>query len=118
MPEFSINTEIRPQPHAVVIRPVGYFSDEGGDKFRAIVQGLIEKGEKTFVLNFQGSPIVNSIGISCILDATEVITTEVQGTVVFCGLSKAVNEAFKLVGILSLYRAFDTEDAALASLPK
>lgn len=118
MAEFTITTEVKQQPHAVLIRSVGYFNDAGGDKLRTIIQGLVEKGERTFVFNLQGSPVVNSIGISCILDSTEMITTEVQGTVVFCGLTKAVAEAFKLVGILKLYRAFDTEDAALDSLPK
>ena len=111
---FSVESELKENPRAVIIRTVGYFDEDGGNKFRVAAQEYIGKGEKLYILNLKGSPIVNSIGISCILDVTEQITIDVSGRAVFCGLSKAVAEAFKLVGLMKLYPVVATEQDALS----
>ncbi|MBF0499836.1 MAG: STAS domain-containing protein [Candidatus Riflebacteria bacterium] len=114
MATFTIEVEQKENPRVIIIRTFGYFDESGGIKFREIAQDFIAKGDKFYILNLQGSPIVNSIGISGILDITEQITIDLSGRAVFCGLSNAVAEAFKLVGITKLYPVFANETAALA----
>lgn len=113
MSEFVISSELSTNPRVVIIKTVGYIDDKAAEKIKNVVQSFISKGERNFLFNFASSPIINSTGISIMLEISEDITFTLQGTVVFCCLSKAINEVFKMMGISSMYKIFHSEAEAL-----
>jgi anti-anti-sigma factor len=115
MAGFSCTTERTPK-NVIIVRTKGYFDDEGGDIFRSQVEPLFHKGEKVFLLNFRESPLINSTGISILIELAEEITAVPGGRVVFCGLSKAVDSVFRMMGLTTAFSVFDSEETALAQL--
>ena len=115
MAGFTCTTE-KTAKNIIVVRTKGYFDDEGGEVFRARVEPLYHQGEKVFLLNFKESPLINSTGISVLIELAEEITTAPEGRVAFCGLSKAVDSVFRMMGLTSAFPVFDTEENALAKL--
>ncbi|OIP22828.1 hypothetical protein AUK22_10310 [bacterium CG2_30_54_10] len=113
MGEFSVITEIHNSPHVVLVRTTGYIEDQGGEKVKKVVLSLMEKGEKNFLFNFAGSPVINSTGIACLLEVCEEIGFSLQGKVAFCCLSKAIGEVFKMMGITTVYQIYDREETAI-----
>ena len=118
MTEFSVVTEISEQPRVVIVKTTGYIEDRAGEKIKSVVHVLMEKGEKNFLFHLGGSPIINSTGISCMLEVIEEITCEVQGWVGLCCLTKAIKDVFTIMCLLKEYPAFDTQEAALKTVPK
>lgn len=118
MAEFSVTTEIHDNPRVVVVRTTGYIEDQGGEKVKKIVAALVEKGEKNFLFNFAGSPVINSTGIACLLEICEEIGFSLQGKVAFCCLSKAIGEVFKMMGITTVYQIFDQEENAFPAFAR
>ncbi len=86
MGEFAVVTEIRDNPRVVCVRTTGYIDDAAGEKIKKVIQSLMVKGEKNYLFNFAGSPVINSTGISCLLEVCEEIGFSLQGKVVFCCL--------------------------------
>lgn len=118
MAEFSVVTETHENPRIIVIKTTGYLEDKAGEKIKSIVQTYIDKGEKRYIFHLGGSPIINSTGISCILELTEEITCELQGRLAFCCLSKAINDVFKIMNLSSTYPVLETFEAAVAEVSR
>ena len=109
--------DIQKTPNGViVIRTKGYFDDEGGEVFRGKVEPLVQQGERKFLLNFKDSPLINSTGISVLIELAEEITSMPNGKVAFCGLSKAVDSVFRMMGLTTAFPVYDTEENAVAKI--
>ncbi|NLI79730.1 MAG: STAS domain-containing protein [Candidatus Riflebacteria bacterium] len=113
MGEFAVVTEIRDNPRVVCVRTTGYIDDAAGEKIKKVIQSLMVKGEKNYLFNFASSPVINSTGISCLLEICEEIGFSLQGKVVFCSLPKAIAEVFKMMGITTVYTVCDSEESAV-----
>ncbi len=118
MAEFSVVTETHENPRIIVIKTTGYLEDKAGEKIKNIVQAYIQKGEKRYIFHLAGSPIINSTGISCILEVTEEIVCDLQGKIAFCCLSKAIADVFKIMNLTANYPVLDTYEAAVAELSR
>jgi stage II sporulation protein AA (anti-sigma F factor antagonist) len=116
MANFSIEFKKSETPKAVIIRFAGYFDDVAGEKFKTALLRYLELGERVFVLNFKQVTIINSPGISVLLEMLDTTTFDHQGKVHLCDLSKTLQDVFRMVGILSTYPFHDTEEQALAGL--
>jgi anti-anti-sigma factor len=78
---------------------------------------LINEGERKLLIDFQGLDYISSAGLRGILATAKKLKAE-RGDMVFAGLQGHVMEVFKISGFHSLFRIFDTVDAASNDLRK
>ncbi|HEX3558591.1 MAG TPA: STAS domain-containing protein [Pyrinomonadaceae bacterium] len=75
----------------------------------------LEAGCRALVINFRGTELVNSIGVSMLLGVIEV--AERRGApVVFANVSRHTVKLFELLGLTRLVVMAESEEAALATL--
>lgn len=114
MAEFKCEAVI--EGSVCVLRLSGYVDDEGGRKVTEVFQDACQKGLTSFVLNFTGSPVINSSGVAQILELSEILVVEKSGKLAFVGLSKLTQGVFKVVGLLKMGQLFPSETEAISAL--
>ncbi|HBX43914.1 MAG TPA: hypothetical protein DEH27_09120 [Deltaproteobacteria bacterium] len=96
-----------------VVYITGYLNSLLGEEVAQVVHEVLDTGRPRVVLNFEGTRLINSIGISFIIGIVERMT-ERDGTLAFCSLNRINQELFRLTGVSRHIRAFDSEEEALA----
>lgn len=100
---------------ATVVYVNGYLNSLLGEEVERVVRGIAASREHRVLLNFEGTRLINSIGISFIIGAVEKVM-ERGGTLSFCSLSPINRELFQITGVARHVRTFDTEAEALAHI--
>ncbi|OPX94977.1 MAG: putative anti-sigma factor antagonist BtrV [Syntrophorhabdus sp. PtaB.Bin006] len=77
--------------------------------------GLIEAGERDLVVDLEGLDYISSAGLRGILATAKRLKAE-RGDIVFANLQGHVTEVFKISGFHSLFKIFDSVDAAVNEL--
>jgi len=108
-----LTVRTREAGNAVVVYVDGYLNSLLGEEIERVVQDLLGTGGQRVLLNFEGTRLINSIGISFIIGVVEKIM-ERNGLLAFCSLNRINRELFQMTGVARFVRAFDTEEEALA----
>ena len=111
MPE-GLKVLSRRKQDVVVLEAGGYINNEGGEKIAAACNGCIAEGLHHFVLNLKKSDLVNSVGISYLIEVIEQLV-ELEGQMAFCCVEPAVARTFRIMGLLNEAGLYDTEEEAL-----
>ena len=98
-----------------VLRTDGYINREGGEEIERCVNALLEAGVSKIILNLEKTKIVNSIGISILIEVLERMM-ERRGALAFCRLTPTIDKTFRIMGLAQYAGIHDTEDAARAAL--
>jgi len=91
----------------------GYLNSLLGEEVERAVHDVLEAGRPRVVLNFEGTRLINSIGISFIIGIVERMA-ERNGTLAFCSLNRINQDLFRMTGVSRYVQAFDSEDEAIA----
>ena len=78
---------------------------------------FIAEGVHKLILNLEDCSIVNSVGISFLIEILEKIR-ELNGQVAFCCVRPTIGKTFRIMGLLQTARLFDTEAEAIQALGK
>lgn len=97
MKEFKVNTETFGK--FAVVRSNGYINNLGGEKIAQECRVLMNQGVNELILNLKDSSIVNSIGISILIEVIEEILNK-KGKLAFSDLTPTVAKTFKIMGLL------------------
>jgi anti-anti-sigma factor len=108
--EFSIVDKV------VVVRTNGYLDDIGGKVFREQCTEYIDKGYNYFVFNLTDTPVINSSGLSMLLDLMVQVVDYNEGEVAITGLSSLTKTALRMTGVLTLCDYFPTEQEAVEAI--
>jgi len=111
--DFKIET-IR-EGSAIVFRTQGYLDENGGISLKEACEKALAAGQLRYVLNFSGTPVINSTGLSMLLDVMVKIVDYNDGKVTLTGLSKLTRTAFQMTGVLNMCQNFPTEKEAIAA---
>jgi len=114
MSEF--NVEIIQNGKVSVVRTQGYLDDIGGKVFRDRCNEIINKGQFFFVFNLEKTPVINSTGLSTLLDIMVQIIDYNEGEVAITGLSKLTQTALQMTGVMTLCESYPTEQEAVAAI--
>lgn len=114
MPTFTCQAEARGT--ICLIRTNGYLDEAGGRVLAETVGQWLPKGIRHFVLNFTGSPVINSQGIAQLIELAEIVVDEKKGGLAFVGLNELTMGVFRMVGLLKVGQAFPDEASALEDL--
>jgi anti-anti-sigma factor len=116
MSELLTATPPTPPGGEVAIVYAGdYVNKQSGHRIERECLLRIEAGCRALVINFRGTELVNSIGVSILLGVID--AAEQKGArVVFSNVSRHTVKLFELLGLTRLVVLADSEEAALATL--
>ena len=98
-----------------VIYTEGYINNQGGEEIARVAYELIDEGHKALLLNLQGTKIVNSIGISILIEIIEKML-EIDGRLSFCCLTPTIEKTFHIMGLSQYAGIYADEESAVADL--
>ncbi len=106
--DFKLTSELHDK--TLVLKPEGYINQIGGEK---IVQEFNNhKGINKLVLDLENSKVINSIGISHLIEIIEKLTND-KGKIIFTNLDATVEKTFNIMGLFQFAQKADTVEAAL-----
>ncbi len=114
MAEFKVEFSIADK--VVVVRTNGYLDDVGGKIFREQCGQYIDKGFNYFVFNLTDTPVINSSGLSMLLDLMVQVVDYNEGEVAITGLSTLTKTALRMTGVLTLCDYYPTEKEAVEAI--
>jgi anti-anti-sigma factor len=106
--DFNLLSELHDK--TLVIKTEGYINNTGGEK---IVQEFSKHGNvDKLVLNLEGSKVVNSIGISHLIEIIEKLN-QTNGKLIFTNLDPTIEKTFTIMGLFQFAGKADTVESAL-----
>ncbi|MEM6794195.1 MAG: STAS domain-containing protein [Acidobacteriota bacterium] len=103
------------QDGIAVIHTDGYINNQGGEEIAQVAYELIDKGQKRLLLNLEKTKIVNSIGISILIEIIEKMI-EIDGRLAFCSLTPTIEKTFNIMGLTQYASIFSDEETAVSKL--
>ena len=98
-----------------VVYTEGYINNQGGEEIARVAYERIDAGDKILLLNLASTKIVNSIGISILIEIIERMI-EVEGKLAFCSLTPTIEKTFHIMGLTQYAKIFADEESAVAEL--
>ena len=112
----ALKVTVDRQPVGVaVIYTEGYINNQGGEEIARVAFELIGDGQKMVLLNLAGTKIVNSIGISILIEIIEKMI-EIDGRLAFCNLTPTIEKTFHIMGLTQYATIFENEQAAIEEM--
>ena len=111
----SLNLTVERRSDLVVVYTEGYINNQGGEKIARQAYELIDEGYKVLLLNLGGTKIVNSIGISILIEIIEKMM-EIDGKLAFCSLTPTIEKTFHIMGLAQYAGIFPDEPTAVQQL--
>jgi anti-sigma B factor antagonist len=111
--QFAVT--VRREGDVAVLHTDGYVNNLGGEKIGEQANALIAGGTTKLVIDMEKSTVINSIGISILIEVIEKVQ-EVGGALAFCGLTRTIAKTFTIMGLAQFAAIRDTEAEAIAAL--
>jgi anti-anti-sigma factor len=113
----SLNETVDRREGLAIIYTQGYINNQGGEEIARTAYKLMDEGNKVLLLNLAGTKIVNSIGISILIEIIEKMI-QIDGRLGFCCLTPTIAKTFEIMGLTQYAPIFADEAAAIASLSR
>lgn len=108
--EFNLVSELHDK--TLVIKTEGYINSAGGEKM--VQEFSKHNGVTKLILNLENSKVVNSIGISHLIEIIEKLNQS-NGKLVFTNLDPTIEKTFSIMGLFQFADKADTVESALKS---
>lgn len=93
----------------------GYINNQGGEEIARQAYAQLESGAQALVLNLEKTRIVNSIGISILIEVLEKVMDR-KGVLAFCNLTPTIDKTFRIMGLAQYASIYPTEEQALRAI--
>ena len=113
MADFSLSTNVNGE--IVIIKTSGYLNNIGGEKIADACYKEIDNGKNLFLLDLEESKVVNSIGVSILIEIIEKLQ-EVDGKLGYFNLAPIVEKTFTIMGLTKYSTVFSNESEALEGM--
>ena len=113
MSDFSLSTSVNGD--VVIIKTSGYLNNIGGEKIADACYKEIDNGKNLFLLDLEESKVVNSIGVSILIEIIEKLQ-EVDGKLGYYNLAPIVEKTFSIMGLTKYSTVFSNESEALEGM--
>jgi len=110
--EFQLTSEIK--DNCLVMKTDGYINNLGGEAIAEEFEKHFNDGVKKVVVNLAGSKVVNSIGISYLIEILEKLN-DAEGKLIFTDMDPAIDKTLTIMGLFSFAGKANSIDEALAS---
>jgi len=108
--DFKLSSENK--ENCLVINTQGYINNIGGQKIVDEFNKHKDEGIRNYILNLQESKIVNSIGISFLIEMIEKLN-ETSGKLIFTNLDPTIEKTFTIMGLFQFAEKANNVDEAL-----
>jgi anti-anti-sigma factor len=105
----------RPDAAVAILRTDGYINNAGGEEIARQAYVLMGGGVNRLLLDLEKTKIVNSIGISILIEILEKIL-DAGGRLAFCRLTPTIEKTFQIMGLAQYARIFAASEPAVAWL--
>jgi anti-anti-sigma factor len=102
-------------PGGAVVYTRGYINNIGGEEIAECVYKLMDDGVRSVLLNLRDTKIVNSIGISILIEIIEKMI-DLNGRISFCCLTPVIQKTFQIMGLAQYASIFANEEEAKQTL--
>lgn len=96
----------------ILIETDGYLNNIGGEAISSVIYEKISNGNSKFLINMEGTKIVNSIGVSILIEIIEKLQ-EVNGKIGYYNLAPIVAKTFNIMGLTKYSTVYDSEENAI-----
>jgi anti-anti-sigma factor len=93
----------------------GYINNQGGEEIAREAYAQMGSGARALVLNLEKTKIVNSIGISILIEVLEKIMDR-KGVLAFCNLTPTIDKTFRIMGLAQYAAIYPNEEEALKAV--
>jgi anti-anti-sigma factor len=93
----------------------GYINNVGGEEIANRAYELMDDGVLSLLLNLRETKIVNSIGISILIEIIEKMMDK-GGKISFCSLTPVIHKTFQIMGLANYASIYTDEEAAVKEL--
>jgi anti-sigma B factor antagonist len=98
-----------------LIAASGYINNEGGQAVADAANALMEQGCTTLLIDLEGTRIINSIGVSILLEILEKLMDK-KGQLAFCNLTPTISKTFEIMGLVQYAAGYPDREAAQAAI--
>ena len=113
MAEFKM--QVKEVQAVTIIATEGYLNNEGREMIYNLCTEKMSEGKSKFLLNLAGTKVVNSIGVSLVIEVIEKLQ-EVDGKIGYYNLTPIIAKTFNIMGLTKYSTIFETEDEAVNNL--
>jgi anti-anti-sigma factor len=99
----------------LVIKTPEYVNKESGENIVEEFNKHFDQGIKKLVIDMVDSSVVNSIGISYLIEIIEKLN-DVDGKMVFCNLDSSIEKTLKIMGLFNFAGTSETVETAVQKL--
>ena len=93
----------------------GYINNVGGEEIANRAYELMDEDVRSLLLNLRETKIVNSIGISILIEIIEKMIDK-GGKIGFCCLTPVIHKTFQIMGLANYAAIFSDEETALREM--
>ena len=108
--EFNLTSELKEK--TLILKTDGYLNNIGGEKIAQIVSDYLSKDITKVIIDLENSKVVNSIGISYLIDVIEKLNDK-NGKLIFANLAPTIEKTFNIMGLFQFADKADSMEAAL-----
>ena len=94
--DFDLASSI--EGDVLVLKTEGYINNDGGQRIVEEFSKHFADGISKVLIDIEGSKVVNSIGISYLIEIIEKLN-ERSGTLYFCNMDAAIEKTFTIMGL-------------------
>lgn len=111
--EFKLKSELHGD--CLIIETSGYVNNVGGEKIADEFNTHYENGIKKLIINLEKSKVVNSIGISFLIEIIEKLN-DTGGKLIFTNLDPSIEKTLTIMGLFNFAGKEATVEDALKTL--
>ena len=108
--DFNLITEIHNK--TLLMKTEGYINNTAGEKMVQEFTNKFDDSMNKVVIDLEKSKMINSIGISYLLEIIETLSQK-EGKLVFVNLDPTIEKTFKIMGLFQFAGKADSLSSAL-----
>src|SRR5689334_19805732 len=112
--ELKVSVDRRGTTGAILYTK-GYINNVGGEEIANRAYELMDQGVRSLLLNLRETKIVNSIGISILIEIIEKMMDN-GGKIAFCCLTPVIHKTFQIMGLANYAAMFNDEESAVKEM--
>ena len=103
------------RPAGAILYTKGYINNVGGEEIANRAYELMDDEVRTLLLNLRETKIVNSIGISILIEIIEKMIVK-GGKIGFCCLTPVIHKTFQIMGLANYAAIYNDEESAVKEM--
>ena len=106
---------IKKRDDYAVVYTQGFINETGGEKIAEECYRLMDEGYQHLVLNLEESRIINSRGVSMLIEIIERVG-KIDGSLSFCNLLPTIAKTFRIMRLTEASEIYGKEEEAIDAL--